>query len=85
MIEEASLRILNLIALLMVVAAQLSWTPSAGAQQAAGWPTYGNTPGGSRYSPLDEINPSNVADLEIAWSYRTGDDPKQRPELKKTA
>ncbi|MBQ13749.1 MAG: membrane-bound PQQ-dependent dehydrogenase, glucose/quinate/shikimate family [Gammaproteobacteria bacterium] len=35
------------------------------------WPSYGNTPGGSRYSPIDQINTENVADLEIAWTYRT--------------
>ncbi len=36
------------------------------------WPSYGNTLGGTRYSPLDEINTANVANLELAWSYRTG-------------
>ncbi|MDA1373083.1 MAG: membrane-bound PQQ-dependent dehydrogenase, glucose/quinate/shikimate family [Proteobacteria bacterium] len=36
------------------------------------WPSYGNTAGGSRYSPLDQINTDNVANLEVAWTYRTG-------------
>jgi quinoprotein glucose dehydrogenase len=36
------------------------------------WPTYGRDPGGSRYSPLDQVNRSNVAALKIAWTYRTG-------------
>ena len=36
------------------------------------WPSYGNTPGGSRYSPLDEINTRTVKNLEVAWTYRTG-------------
>jgi membrane-bound PQQ-dependent dehydrogenase (glucose/quinate/shikimate family) len=36
------------------------------------WPSYGNTVGGSRYSPIDQINTENVADLEVAWTYRTG-------------
>ena len=36
------------------------------------WPSYGNTLGGSRYSPLDQINTENVAQLEVAWTYRTG-------------
>lgn len=39
---------------------------------ATDWPSYGNTVGGSRYSPLDQINLENVEDLELAWSYRTG-------------
>lgn len=39
---------------------------------ATDWPSYGNTVGGSRYSPLDQINTDNVQELELAWSYRTG-------------
>jgi len=37
------------------------------------WPTYGNDPGGERYSPLDQINKQNVAQLKVAWTYHTGD------------
>ena len=36
------------------------------------WPSYGNTLGGSRYSPIDQINRENVSELEVAWAYRTG-------------
>jgi len=36
------------------------------------WPSYGNTAGGSRYSPIDQINAENVANLEVAWMHRTG-------------
>jgi len=36
------------------------------------WPAYGRDPGGSRFSPLNEINRSNVTSLKIAWTYRTG-------------
>ncbi|GJM13128.1 MAG: quinate dehydrogenase [Pseudohongiella sp.] len=35
------------------------------------WPSYGNTPGGSRYSPIDQIDRENVESLEVAWMYRT--------------
>ena len=35
------------------------------------WPSYGNDVGGSRYSPIDQINTDNVVDLELAWTYRT--------------
>ena len=38
---------------------------------ATDWPSYGNTLGGSRYSPLDQINTENVEGLEVAWTYRT--------------
>ena len=37
-----------------------------------GWPTYAGAEGGTRYSPLNQINRSNVEDLEIAWIYHTG-------------
>jgi quinoprotein glucose dehydrogenase len=37
------------------------------------WRYYGNQPGGARHSALDQITPANVAELEPAWSYRTGD------------
>ncbi|MEE9202269.1 MAG: hypothetical protein V3U31_03630, partial [Dehalococcoidia bacterium] len=39
----------------------------------ADWPVYGRDTGGSRYSPLAQINRDNVSHLEIAWEYHTGD------------
>lgn len=39
----------------------------------AEWPTYGNDPGSSRYSPLMEITKANVSGLKVAWTYHTGD------------
>ena len=47
--------------------------PERAGGPAAGWPVYARDPGGSRYSPLDEITPENVAFLEPAWEYHTGD------------
>ena len=40
---------------------------------AGDWPTYGNDPGGQRFSPLKKIDRTNVATLKIAWTHRTGD------------
>lgn len=37
------------------------------------WPYYGRTPYGRRYSPLAQITPANVAELEVAWTYHTGE------------
>ena len=34
---------------------------------------YGRTPYGQRYSPLDQITTDNVANLQPAWTYQTGD------------
>src|SRR5688500_19359580 len=36
----------------------------------ADWPRYARDLGGTRYSPLDQINARNVEDLDQAWSYR---------------
>jgi quinoprotein glucose dehydrogenase len=51
--------------------AQVAPAPAAAAD--GGWPTYGGDAGGSRYSPLTQITPANVADLEVAWTFRTGE------------
>lgn len=39
----------------------------------SGWPVTGGDPGGMRYSPLADINRTNVAQLQVAWTYRHGD------------
>ncbi|RJT41804.1 glucose/quinate/shikimate family membrane-bound PQQ-dependent dehydrogenase [Mesorhizobium waimense] len=51
-------------------------TPTAdlgGDVPAGEWHFYGRTQYGQRYSPLDQITPDNVASLQPAWTYRTGD------------
>ncbi len=40
---------------------------------AADWHAYGRSQMGQRYAPLAQITPANVADLSVAWHYRTGD------------
>src|SRR4029077_6183795 len=47
----------------------------------SGWPTYANDPGGTRYSPLQQISRTNVAQLRVAWTYRTGALPHDPEEL----
>lgn len=37
------------------------------------WPKYGGDSGGSRYSPLSQINLENVKNLGLAWEYDTGE------------
>src|SRR4051794_17036516 len=37
------------------------------------WPVYGRDSGSSRFSPLDQINTKNVAQLKRAWTYHTGE------------
>ena len=33
------------------------------------WPTYGHDPGGMRFSPLKQVTPANVGQLQVAWVY----------------
>src|SRR5690349_16226990 len=42
------------------------------AQSANDWPTVGNDPGGSKFSPLTQITPANVSRLTKAWTYDLG-------------
>jgi quinoprotein glucose dehydrogenase len=51
-------------------AAVLSSPP---AKLAGDWPVYGHDPGGTRFSPLTQIDRNNVSQLKIAWTYHTGD------------
>ena len=37
------------------------------------WPSYGGDNGSRKYSPLDQINGQNVADLAIAWTWDSVD------------
>ncbi|WP_458733120.1 membrane-bound PQQ-dependent dehydrogenase, glucose/quinate/shikimate family [Sphingobium xenophagum] len=49
-----------------------SAAPSAGGD----WPYWGRNPSGTRFATLDKITPANVAGLKVAWTYRTGEIPK---------
>src|SRR4249919_2071545 len=35
------------------------------------WRHYGGDAGGTKYSPLDQINAANVSKLQIAWRWKT--------------
>ena len=70
------------------LAIALLWLPSLSAAQAPAdstWPSYGNDPGGGRYSPLAQIDRSNVAQLRVAWTHRTGALQPETPLNKKAA
>src|SRR5687767_6533126 len=58
---------------LLVVCAQ-----SAFAQSANEWAHYGRDAGGARYSPLTQIDRTNVTRLIPAWTYHTGEIPEGR-------
>ncbi len=49
------------------------------------WPVYGGNKAGNRYSPLEQINISNVKNLQVAWMYDAREpvdsaNPNQRPK-----
>ncbi|HEY2780631.1 MAG TPA: pyrroloquinoline quinone-dependent dehydrogenase [Steroidobacteraceae bacterium] len=63
---------------LLVLAATVSRIAFAAGQPAAsdpssGWSAYGGDPGGTRYSSLTQVTAKNVADLKVAWTFRTGE------------
>jgi quinoprotein glucose dehydrogenase len=44
------------------------------------WTAFGRTSMGNRSSPADQITPANVGELELLWSYRTGDSRESHPD-----
>jgi quinoprotein glucose dehydrogenase len=52
----------------LLIAAACSSTTSNNAD----WPAYANA-GGTRYSPLTDIDRTNVGKLEVAWTYHIGE------------
>ena len=62
------------------------WTPAAAQQGAVDgeWRYYGGGPGGTGYSPLDQIDATNVGDLEIVWTWAARNQ-GPRPEAKNSS
>ena len=60
----------------LAVRARPQNTPSAGVAPAGSgvdWPAYNGSRDGDHFSPLEQINRSNVAQLKIAWEFDTGE------------
>src|ERR1700744_3710067 len=57
----------------IVVASAWAFACSQVAPHNGDWPVYGHDAGGTRYSPLQQINTSNVRRLQRAWVYHTGE------------
>ena len=56
--------------------ALVSWnqpSPAQGVAQGGEWRSYGSDVGGTKYSPLDQIDAANFSDLELAWRWTTID------------
>lgn len=48
----------------------------------ADWPAWGGNLHGTKFSPLDQITPDNVGQLERIWEFHTGDLPSPEAEGK---
>src|SRR5699024_1917267 len=52
---------------------RMASAPAKSVDASAGdWPAYGRTAERQQYSPLGQITPENVAELEVAWEYHAG-------------
>lgn len=72
---SAGLRLYFVVALLSALACDAGpgEAPRDDSGPIAEWREYGGDKGGLRYSPLRQIHPGNVDQLEVAWTYRHGD------------
>jgi quinoprotein glucose dehydrogenase len=59
-----------------------SASPLPVAEAGADWPAWGGSNAGTRYSPLTQINTSNVGQLTKLWTFRTGDLPDEQAKDK---
>ncbi|WP_457848509.1 hypothetical protein, partial [Staphylococcus aureus] len=50
----------------------LAATPITPGTEQRDWAAWGNTPAGTRFAALDQINKGNVGKLKLAWTFRTG-------------
>jgi quinoprotein glucose dehydrogenase len=48
-----------------------SYAPAQSSHESRDWPVYGGSSENQHYSPLAQINKSNVKQLQVAWSYDT--------------
>ena len=57
--------------LAVLLAASAPLAPQQGApSRQVEWLYYGGDPGGSRYSPLTDINAENLGRLQVAWQWK---------------
>jgi quinoprotein glucose dehydrogenase len=66
-------KIVVALASLILVAPQPSVAQATKNSAQHDWPIYGGTPENNHYSTLSQINRENVKELQVAWSYDTGE------------
>src|SRR5689334_16871603 len=58
------------------IASPWALAPQAGApSRQVEWPYYGGDPGGSRYSPLTDIDAGNIRRLQPVWQWKHWETP----------
>jgi membrane-bound PQQ-dependent dehydrogenase (glucose/quinate/shikimate family) len=72
-IRGSAVSILRIVLTFRLAAAVTALALAAFAQ--SDWPVYGHDPGGMRFSPLNQIDTTNVAQLHRVWTYHTGELP----------
>ena len=63
----------QVIAVLMALVIGVDLSAQQGAPDTGEWPTYSGDLGGTKYSPLDQIDADNFSKLEIAWRWQSAD------------
>lgn len=69
------------VAVLIFAGSVCAMIPALLGQQPGEWPMYGRDAGGTKYSPLKQINTSNVTRLQPAWTYRGAEAGIGSPEI----
>ena len=77
-------RSITALALLAITALALLALASGPAGGDVDWRVAGGDPGNGRWSPLAQIDRSNVARLRVAWTYHSGDLPEGHSEIQAT-
>lgn len=65
----------------LCVTLQVAAQDSSSPENLGGWPVWGGDAGGTRFSPLRDINKENVEQLQLAWEYHTGDSSDLKPDM----
>jgi glucose dehydrogenase len=68
-------RIALIVTLSVIILAFLIHTPvsKSASKLRSDWPVYGGDSEDNHYSPLNQINKSNVSKLQVAWTYDSGE------------
>ena len=70
---------------LLKMALMLAVTTAPAQADEGDWLYYGGDQGGRHFSQAAQINTDNVAELQVAWTFRSGDMENYGQEMSKTS